>query len=307
MTKKILLSVFLFFVVLLMPAMAVELDPIPAGADIVVFVNNHSGLPLGDMLKAAPIPQMARQKLDEFINATSFNPFKDISRIQAMIKKGATKHEDNAVVILSGSFNKDKIMGFIKNMIGKEIAEEKNGNMTLYKSNNGKGGLCFIDNSKVAIGTLPSLNVFIEAMAGKEVSKEYDDFKQLLNDKTYAAVMVGGKEFLKKSMEKNHERRQAHLERMQRASNPVAKWLESYLSEGVEPQGVFAQLMNSKIEAKVLYNRAESKNNVIQCSFEIIDPKITIEKMFGEFLQVVSELPAPAPKEKAPPANTGRW
>lgn len=307
MSKKILLSGLLLFVLFLNPAMAVELEPIPSGADIVLLVNNHSNLPLGELLKAAPLPPVARQNIDEFMTATSFNPLKDVSRVQAMIKKGATRREDNAVVVLSGSFNQEKIMGFIKEKLAKEISEEKCGELTIYKPNDGKGGLCFVNNSKVAFGNLAALKVYLEALTGKEVSQDYDHFKAMLGEQVYAAVMVGGKEYLKKEMEKHKERHQARIEK--RGPNPVAKWLEAYLSDGVEPQGIFVQLLNSKIEAKIIYNRADTKNNVIHGSFEINDPKINIDKMFGEFLKVISELPAPKPAEKPvqTPPTPGRW
>ncbi|EKD83149.1 MAG: hypothetical protein ACD_39C00857G0001 [uncultured bacterium] len=298
MTRKFLFAGLLFFVLSCLPAFAAELEPIPAGANIVVFVNNHAGLPLGDLLKTAPMPPMARQKLDEFFAATAFNPLKDITRAQLMVKKGATKREDNGVVVLSGSFNKDKIMGFIKNTLGQGLDEEKVGALTVYKSKDEKGGLCFIDDSRVALGTLAAVKVYVDARAGNDISKDFDELKALLSDKAYAAVMVGGREFLSEEMEKGREKRQARQERMPRGPNPVGKWLETYLSEGVEPQGVFAQLLDSKIEARFFYSRGDNKTNVIQASVEVIDPKLTIEKMFGEFLKILPELPAPEPKEK---------
>ncbi len=308
MIKKILLSGLLISGLFLAPAMAVEMEPIPAGADIVVYVNNHSNLPLGDLLTVAPLPPMAKQKIDEFMAATSFNPFKDISRFQAMIKKGVRRSEDKAVMVFSGSFNKDKILGFIKEKLGKEFAEEKLGELTLYKSNDEKGGLCFINNSKVALGSMEALKVFLEALNGKEVSSDYDELKKLVDDKAYAAVMVGGKEFLKNEVEKSRERRQARMEKMPRGPNPVAKWLDAYLSDGTEAQGIFGQLLNNKVEGKIIYSRGETRNNFIQGSFEVNDPKISIEKMFAEFLKVVAELPAPAPKEQAPaPKTSDRW
>ncbi|HNX74942.1 MAG TPA: hypothetical protein PLM07_01095 [Candidatus Rifleibacterium sp.] len=300
MTKKILFTCVLFSLAFFMPSLAAELEPIPSGANIVVFVNNHGGLPLGELLKAAPLPPMARQKIDEFMNATAFNPLKDIARIQAMIKKGASKREDNAVVVLTGAFNKDKIMGFIKEKTGKEIAEEKSGDMSIFKTPDSKAGLCFIDNSRVAFGTMAALNVYLEARNGKEISTDYDQFKKMLNDKAYVVVMVGGQEFLKNQMQKGRERRLARLEKMNRMPNPVAKWFDTYVNEGVEPQGIFAQVLNDRVEAKIFYNRGESQGNNLQASIEINDPMLTIEKMFGEFLKVVGQLPAPEPKEKAP-------
>lgn len=309
MIRNLIVSCLLCSILFVMPAWSAELEPIPVGADIVVFVNNHSALPLGDLLKTAPLPPMARQKIDEFMTATAFNPLKDISRIQAMIKKGATKRDDNAVVVLSGTFNRDKIMSFIKEKTGKEIAEEKAGDMTIFRSNDGKAGLCFIDETKVAFGTLAALTVYLDARSGKEVSTEYDGFKQMLNDKAYAAVMVGGREFLKNEMEKGRQRRQERMEKFNRMPNPVAKWLDTYVSEGVEPQGIFAQVLNNRAEIKLLYNRGEVSGNNVQASIEINDPKLTIDKMFGELLKVIAELPAPQPKEDkpAPVQNKGRW
>ncbi len=294
---------------LVSPTWSAELEPIPAGADIVVFINNHSALPLGDLLKSAPLPPMARQRIDEFMAATAFNPLKDISRIQAMVKKGATKREDNAVAVLSGSFNRDKIIGFIKEKTGREIAEEKNGDLTIFKASDGKAGLCFIDDSKVAFGTLAALTVYLDARNGKDASTEYEGFKQMLNDKAYAAVMVGGREFLKNEMEKGRQRRQERMEKFHRMPNPVAKWLDAYVSDGVEPQGIFAQVLNNRAEIKLLYNRGEVTGNNVQASIEINDPKLTIDKMFGELLTVIAELPAPQPKEDkpAPEQNKGRW
>lgn len=309
MIRKILSVGLLFFVLSFAPAFAIDLDPIPTGADIVLFVNNHSGLPLGNLLTAAPVPPMVREKIDEFFAATSFNPLKDVSRVQLMVKKGATKREDNAAFVLTGSFNRDKIVGFIKDKAGQGIEEEKLGDLTLYKSKDGKGGVCFLDNSKVVLGTLAAVKVFLDARAGTDVSKEYDELKPLLGDKAYAALMIGGKQFLKNEMAKNHEKRQARMERVGRPQNPIGKWLETYLTEGVEPQGIFAQLLENRIEAKVLYSRGEGKNNVIQGSVEIIDPKVTIEKMFGELLKILPELPVPAPKEKekAPASSPDKW
>jgi hypothetical protein len=300
MTRKMLCVALLFVVLSLLPALAVELEPIPVGANFVVFVNNHAGLPLGDLLKSAPIPPMAREKLDEFFAATAFNPLKDIIRAQVMVKRGTTRREDNAVIVLSGSFDKDKITGFIKKTLGEGLGEEKVGGFTLYQSKDGKGGLCFIDNAKVAFGTLAAVRVYLDARTGSDLSKDYDELKGYLNDKAYAAIMVGGKDYLSGEMNKNRARRQARQEKMPRGPHPVGKWLENYLSEGVEPHGVFAQLLDSKIEAIFLYSRGENKKNSIQASVEVIDPKLTIEKMFSEFLQILPELPAPEPKKKAP-------
>lgn len=298
MIRKFLLTALFIFVLSLLPAMAIDLEPIPNGADIVILVNNHSGLPLGDVLTAAPIPPMLKGKLDEFFTATSFNPLKDVSRVQLMVKKGATKRDDNAVAVLSGTFNKAKIMDFIKGKFGQGIEEENLGNLTLYSSKDGKGGLCFLDNSKVALGTLAAVKVFLEAKAGTDISKNFDSLKDLLTDKTYAAVMVGGKEFLQKEMQKSSEKREARREKRQRPQNPIGKMLESYLTEGVAPQGIFVQLLESKLEAKVFYDRSGSKSNFIHASIEIGDPKITVEKLFAELLKVLPELPAPEKKRK---------
>ncbi len=308
MTRKIMLACVLFALVSVFPGLALELEPIPAGADIVVFVNNHSGLPLGDLLTSAPLPEMAKQKIDEFIAATSFNPLKDISRIQAMIKKGATKREDNAVIVLSGAFNKEKIVGFIKEKTGKELSEEKLGEYNVFKSPDGKGGLCFVDSGRVAFGTFAALSVYLEARGGKELSKDFDELVKNFDDKAYAGLMVSGSEYLQQEIEKSRERRQARMERLGRGPNPVAAWLETYLNEGVEPQGIFAQLQNNRLEGKIFYNRADSKGLFAHAVFEVNDPKLTIEKMFGEFIKALGTMPAPEPKEKAPAkAPDTRW
>lgn len=308
MTRKIMLACVLFALVSGFPALALELEPIPAGANIVAFVNNHAGLPLGDLLTSAPIPDMAKQKLNEFMTATSFNPLKDIAKIQAMVKKGATKREDNAVIVLSGSFNKDKIMGFIKEKIGKEISKEKLGEYSVFKSPDGKGGLCFVDSGRVAFGTFAALSVYLEARGGKEISKDFDELLKNFDDKAYAGLMVGGAEYLKGEMTKRNERRQARMEKLGRGPNPVAAWLENYLSEGVEPQGVFAQVQNNRVEGKIFYNRADSKGLFVHAAVELNDPKLTIEKMFGEFVKALGTLPTPEPGEKAPPKNPNtRW
>ncbi|PKL45312.1 MAG: hypothetical protein CVV42_18730 [Candidatus Riflebacteria bacterium HGW-Riflebacteria-2] len=311
MFKKILYTVLLFVVLSFVPVQAVDLEPIPAGADLVVFVNNHSGLPLGDLLKAAPIPAMAREKIDEFFTATAFNPLTDISQAQLMLKKGATKREDHASVVLTGSFNKDKVMGFIKDKIGSDVFDEETiGKLTVYKSKDEKGGLCFIDATKVAFGTLPALRAYIDARDGKEISGEYNELKPQMSDKAYAVLMIGGQELLKKEMDKNKARRLERLEKAPRGPNPLAKWLSEYLSEGVEPKGIFVQLLDSRIEAKFLYSRGKEKNNSVQASIEVSDPKIAISKMFGEFVNILPQLPAPEPRkkpraEKAPTKN--RW
>lgn len=288
------------------PVLAVELEPIPVGADLVLFVNNHSGLPLGNLLDVAPVPAPVREKINEFFAATSFNPLKDISRVQVMVKKGATKPEDNVVIVLAGTFNRDKILDFLKSKVGQGIEEEKSGDLTLLKSKDGKGGLCFLDNTHVAFGTLAAVNVFIEAKSGTNLSTEFDGLKSLVGEKAYVALMVGGKGFLKKEMEKNHEKRKARREMMQRAPNPVGSWLEGYLTEGVNPQGVFAQILDNRIEGKILYGRGDSQGNSIQGSLEINDPKITISTLFAEFLKVLPTLPAPAePSKPEAPAKTG--
>ena len=311
MFRKILYTVLVLVALSYVPAQAVDLEPIPAGADLVVFVNNHSGLPLGDLLKAAPIPPMAREKIDEFFAATAFNPLKDISRAQLMLKKGATKREDHASVVLTGTFNQDKIMGFIKDKIGPDVfGEESLGRLTIYKSKDEKGGLCFIDASRVAFGTLPALRAYIDALDGKELSSEFNELKPQLNDKAYAAVMIGGREFLKKEMDKNKTRRLERMEKMGRGPNPAAEWLSEYITEGVEPQGVFIQLLDSKLEAKLMYSRGEAKNNSVQAMVEITNPKIAISKMFGEFVKILPQLPAPEPRKKPQPEKApanNRW
>jgi len=310
MLRKILYTVLVFVVLSYVPVQAIDLEPIPAGADLVVFVNNHSGLALGDLLKAAPIPPIAREKIDEFFAATAFNPLKDISRAQLMLKKGATKREDHASVVLTGSFNKEKIMGFIKDKVGSEVFNEESvGRLTIYKSKDEKGGFCFIDASRLAFGTLPALRAYIDALDGKEISSEFNELKPHLSDKAYAAVMIGGREFLKKEMDKNKKRRLERMEKMGRGPNPAAEWLSEYITEGVEPQGVFIQLLDSKLEAKLMYSRGSAKNSV-QAMIEITDPKIAISKMFGEFVKILPQLPAPEPKKKPQPEKApvqNRW
>jgi hypothetical protein len=289
-----ILGVFLL-VLSLGPVWAMELEPIPDGADLVFFVNNHSGLPLLDLLNAAPVPAQPRQKMEEFFTATGFNPFRDISRAQLMVKKGATKREDNAVIVLTGSFNKDMILGFIKTKLGQTINEEKIGDFTLSLSPDGKGGVCFLDSSKVAFGTTAALQVFVEAKGGVRISTEFDELKSLVHDKAYAALLVGGKEFLRGEMNKNREKRKARFENRPRRPNPIGPWLETYLSEGVEPLGIFAQVLDQRIEAKILYRRGETKTNSVQASVEINDPKVTIENLFREFLKVLPEFDTPKP------------
>lgn len=294
------------------PILALDLEPIPAGADLVLFVNNHSALPLGSLLDAAPLPPPVREKVNEFFAATGFNPLKDITRMQIMVKKGATKPEDHAGIVLTGSFNKDKILGFITSKIGQGVEEEKVGDQTLLKSKDGKGGLCFLDASHVVLGTLPAVRTFIEAKAGTNLSQDFESLKSLVSDKAYVALMIGGKEFLQKEMGKNRERRKERLERLHRGPNQIGNWLETYFSEGVEPQGVFAQILDSKAEVKLFYARGESKGNTIQGSVEINDPKLTIETLYKEFLKVVPTMTPPAPRERgegkpegAPPAKSG--
>lgn len=307
--RKFWVIALLFLAVSFVPAFAANLEPIPEGADIVVFVNNHANLPLGNLLSAGPLPPPVKQKIEEFFAATSFNPLKDITRVQLMVKKGASKREDNAVFVLSGTFNKDKIMAFIKDKLGQAVDEEKYGTATLYKAKDEKGGLCFLDNSKVALGTLPAVKTFIDAAAGKDLSDDYTALTPLVGEKAYAVLMIGGKEMLAKEMAKNAEKRAARREKMNRPAHPVAQWLENYLTEGTEPQGIFAQLLDNKFEVKVFYNRGDVKNNTAQASVEINDPKLTISKMFGELLTVLAELPAhePKPVEKAPAKSPDKW
>lgn len=310
MIRKAFFAVLVVLVFSVMPAQALDLDPIPEGADIVLIVNNHSKLPLHEVVNAAPIPAMAREKMNEFFSAASFNPFRDIARVQLMVKKGETKRDDNAVAVLTGSFNQSKIQGFIKDKLGQGIDEENVNGLTMFKAKDGKVGLCIIDGAKAAIGTPPALKAYLEARGGSALSQEYEDLKKMLHEKPYAALMIGGKEFLKKEMEKNRERRQARLERKAR-KNPVGKMLEEYLSEGVQPTGVFAQLLESRVEAKIFYDRNGNKNS-LNAMIEVIDPKITIEKLFGEILKVVPEIPAPENKPEKPveqekKGGTSRW
>lgn len=294
MIRKFFMALTLLFVLSSLPVLALELEPIPEGADIVLVINNHSGLPLHNILAAAPIPEMAREKMNEFFSATSFNPFRDISRVQLMVKKGASKKEDNAVAVLSGSFNPAKLQDFIRNKLGQGVDEEKSGDMTIFTAKDGKVALCLIDSSKAAFGTPPALKVFLDARSGSGLSQEYTELKKLLHEKPYAALMIGGKEFLKKEMAKNRERRKARLERKAHG-NPVGKILEEYLTEGVEPVGVFAQLLDSRIEAKIFYDRNGSKNS-LNAMVDIIDPKITIDKLFNEILKAIPAIPTPEAK-----------
>jgi len=227
MIRKAFFAVLVVLVFSVMPAQALDLDPIPEGADIVLIVNNHSKLPLHEVVNAAPIPAMAREKMNEFFSAASFNPFRDIARVQLMVKKGETKRDDNAVAVLTGSFNQSQIQGFIKDKLGQGIDEENVNGLTMFKAKDGKVGLCIIDGAKAAIGTPPALKAYLEARGGTAISQEYDELKKMLHEKPYAALMIGGKEFLKKEMEKNRERRKARLERKAR-KNPVGKMLEEY-------------------------------------------------------------------------------
>lgn len=310
MLRKFFCVAFVLAALSLLPVQAAELEVIPAGADLVLFVNNHSGLPLGDLLKSAPIPAFAREKMNEFFSATDFNPLENIKRAQLMLKKGAHKRDDHASIVLCGSFNKDKLLAFVKEKAGQALEEEKFGELVIYKGKDGKGGFCFIDNSKFAFGTLPALRAYFDARSGLAVSDEFNDLKSQLNDKAYVALMIGGRNFLKREMEKSRGRRRARMAKV--AKGAVAKWLENYITEGVEPTGVFAQLLENSVEARLFYSR-DGANNSIHASVEVVDPKIAISKLFGELVKVLPELPAHEPKqkarEKAPekPSEKSRW
>jgi len=292
--------------------LAVDLEPIPAGADLVVFVNNHSSLPLNTLLDVAPVPPPVRQKIDEFLAATEFNPLKNITRLQIMVKKGATKAEDHAAIVLSGTFNSEKILTFLNKAAGSAIEEEKIGALTLMKSKDGKGGLCFLDDTRAVLGTLPAVRTFIEAKGGANLSQDFDALKPLVSDKAYVALMVAGKEVLQKEFAKNQERRQKRNERRGRGSDKGREWFESYVFDGVQPSGVFAQVLDSKAEVKVLYARSGTATNSIQASVEINDPLLTIEAMFSAFVKVAPTLMPSGPNDKGetpqenkPPAQQG--
>jgi len=299
--KKILcLTVFLSLLVLF-PAYTLDLDPIPDGADIVVLFNNHSGLPFGDIINAIPLPLPVKEKIDEFINETGFNPLKDIFKIQIVVKKGETKADDLAAAVLTGSFNKEKIMNFLTQKLNVPFDEEKVGDLILIKSKDGKGGLAFIDQSKVVLGHPDAVKVALEARLGSYVSKEFDSLKAMVSDKAYFAALVGGKELLKKEIEKKRKHQTKRMEGPRPGVNPVGLWFEQYIFDGIEPLGVFLQVLDNKIEGKMLYARGENKNNVIQGSLEISDPKLSIENIFKELVKALPQLiKAPPSKPEGP-------
>jgi hypothetical protein len=45
------------------------------------------------------------------------------------------------------------------------------------------------------------------------------------------------------------------MEKMGRGPNPAAEWLSEYITEGVEPQGVFIQLLDSKLKQSYVQPR----------------------------------------------------
>ena len=312
MTRVVRLIGLLFCLSAVMPVFALDLEPIPAGADIVLLVNNHSALPLGTLLDVAPVPPPVRQKINEFLSATGFNPLKDVTRVQVMVKKGPSKPEDHAAIVLTGSFNKEKILQFLSTAAGPAIVEEKLGDLTLMKSKDGKGGLCFLDASHIVLGTLPAVKTFIEAKGGSNLSTDYDSLRTLVSDKAYVALMVGGKEVLKNEFAKNQERRQKRQETHGRRSDPGRDWFESYVLDTVEPTGIFAQILDNKAEVKVFYARGGTNTNSLQASLDIHDPVLTIEAVFQAFLKVLPTLVPTGPKEtgedpkeNTPPAKQG--
>lgn len=274
----------LFLVLLSGTAFAINLDPIPAETNIVFVINNHSGLQLVKILEVAPIPAQARSKIDEAISATGFNPFRDITRIQGMVQKGETKPDDKGVVLLSGSFDEAKIVSFLEKAKGGKITKEKIGNLECYMAPNGKGAVCFLGADKVAIGSPEKLKAVIEG-GPNAANPDFDFANGLLNEKAYVTLLVGDKAFLKAAMDKKRERRKKRAEGKGR-NKAVNEWAESYLSDGVEPVGAWAQLVETGIEFKLLYLR-DGNQNSITGGLEINDPKIGIKVLFDEFLKAV--------------------
>lgn len=308
--RKVMLFCVLFLVFSAVSGSTMEMAPIPDGADIVIVVNNHSGLPLHDLLAVAPIPAPVRDKMQEFFSQTSFNPLKDIRHVQLMVKKGETKREDNAVFVLSGSFNQAKIMEFVKGKFGQGFAEEKVGSYNLLSSKDGKGGLCFLSDARVALGSLPAVRVFLDAAAGTGLSREYDELKGMAHEKAYVALMVGGRSFLATEMKKNSERRQARLERSQKPHAQMMKQMSEYIAGDATPKGIFAQLLENRLEARIMYERDGAASSV-QAEIEVKDARITVEKLFAEVLKALSkvQLPGAAAEENVEkaPAPADRW
>jgi len=286
---------FLLILVFAGAGFAVQFDPIPEGINIVVLVKNHSNLPLASLLEKAPLPKEAKDKIDALINETAFNPLRDVAQVQVMVKKAEERRNDEVVIVLTGKFDKEKIPAFLKK-INLPIDETKIGEQPYWVSKDGKGGLVIFDSEKAALGKPEAVKGFIETRAGKAPSAAFDSLKSMTNEKAYVTLLVGGAEFLKNEMAKNKEKRERRRKAnddMPHARNQVRTWLEDYLTGDVAPQGLFANILDDKIEAKLLYDRGESKGNFAHLLIEISDPKIKIDAIFQEFLKILPELKPP--------------
>jgi len=279
MRIRFLAVLFFLAVACVGPAFGLSLAPIPDGFNIVIVLHNHSGLPIADFTDKIPFPPPVKEKIDEFLSGTGFHPLRDITRIQIMAKKtrpGKGK-PDEGLVVITCKFPKAKIAEFIKSK-GIPLQESKLGSFDFWSGP--KGGICFLSDSKIAVGPESTLQKFIEALEGKNLSKDFDSIGNSINDKAYFTLLVGNKEYLKAEIKRQGERRE------QRAGEqkPLAKFFNAYLTEGTEPILLQVHVLDSQAEFKGTYTR-DGKAFSFRALAECDDPKLALNNLLPAFAE----------------------
>jgi len=90
-------------------------------------------------------------------------------------------------------------------------------------------------------------------------------------------------------MDNHRERRRKKLEATG-APHPVAQWLEKFLLDGSAPQSFFMEILDTKVEGRINYQRGEDKTPSVHFLLDVSDPKITIANLVKELLAALPEL-----------------
>jgi hypothetical protein len=119
-------------------------------------------------------PQVARigNELSEFTAQTGIDPARDISYLVMAGRSGASVKPEG-LVILSGDFDKNRIVSFLRSQSG-VIAMEYGGASVMMipdkKDNSVKNGMVFLGENEIAMGNLVSLKAALDTKAGGKSS-----------------------------------------------------------------------------------------------------------------------------------------
>lgn len=278
------------------PAFGLQL--IPDGIDVVVAINNHSSLPLQDLISNNPmVPAQGKEIFQNFVKAVSFNPVTDISSIQLMVQIG----NKAGVVVATGKFDTEKLLAQLKLVGEKNLDSSKINELPAIVTKDGKAALCFPDATTVVAGTPDLVKAYLAAAADKKANAAYTPLLAKASDKAYFTILAAGDTLGKAilaAIEAKAQKRQ-----LPPAKEALRAWCHKFFLGDITGKSLFAQQLDDKFELWLTYDHAAAKDCTYHFLSETTDPNYRIDNAFREFLKALATVPAPAAGDKAEPAK----